>query len=226
MHLLAHEDLEEGTVISTNHQTQGIGQQGTSWESDPHANVTLSVVLKPHFLQPTEQFYLNKAVSYAVFQLLDKLIPGRVAIKWPNDIYVDDDKIAGILIQNIIKGQKYEWAVVGIGINVRQQVFSRNTQRATSLALKGINHLSISGIQQELFDRLETTYDQLKIDKTALDDRYLKAIYRSGVIADFKVLNGGFLLGKIGGVDAGGRLIVEDLTSALHHFNLKEISFA
>jgi len=93
--LLSNEKPKEGTVISTANQYAGKGQLTNKWESEPNKNISLSVILYPRFLPVNKQFYFNQAVSIAVFHTIDAILPNRVMVKWPNDIYIDDKKVAG-----------------------------------------------------------------------------------------------------------------------------------
>src|SRR5690606_4492328 len=107
--------LAEGTVIMAVDQYAGKGQKGTSWQSEPGKNLTFSLLLTPAFLDPKNQFSLTVAMSLAVARWLESLLRAAVTIKWPNDIYVSDRKIGGILIENILKGNIWKSAIVGIG---------------------------------------------------------------------------------------------------------------
>src|SRR5690606_25093723 len=115
--------LHEGTVIMAVDQYAGKGQQGTVWQSEPGKNLTFSLLLTPFFLSPKHQFRLTVAVSVALVRALATLLGERVAIKWPNDLYVGDRKIGGMLIENILQGPRWKSAIIGIGLNVNQTVF-------------------------------------------------------------------------------------------------------
>ena len=115
--LLKKEELPEGTIIWADEQTKGRGQRGNSWESEPGTNLTISIILFPHFLKAEDQFLLSKVTSLAITDYLANRF-NQVTIKWPNDIYVANDKIAGILIENSIIGSSFEYAVIGIGLNI------------------------------------------------------------------------------------------------------------
>ena len=104
--LLSKSKPPEGTVISTQDQYAGRGQIGSSWESQPGKNISLSIILYPIFLPIAQQFLLNQCISLAIFDLADKYFPKKTEIKWPNDIYVKGKKVAGILIQNTISGSQ------------------------------------------------------------------------------------------------------------------------
>ena len=124
--LLNLDETEEFTVIVARTQTAGIGQRGNHWEAKPDKNLTFSLVLKPTWLPVADQYQLTKAVSLGIADCLMPLIAEgdrRVRIKWPNDIYVDNNKICGILITHRITNGQIAASVVGIGLNVNQQTF-------------------------------------------------------------------------------------------------------
>lgn len=127
-------DSEHGTVVSTIEQTAGRGQRGNSWEAEPGKNLTFSILLRPEIIDARHQFAISEIVSIAIASTLQKLITGkRVAIKWPNDIYVDDMKICGILIENSLMGYSINYSIAGIGINVNQQEFLSDAPNPISL---------------------------------------------------------------------------------------------
>lgn len=127
-------DAPHGTVVMAREQTAGRGQRGNSWEAEPGANITLSMLLRPNGLHPSRQFLVSQAVSMAIVDLLDRLLPGHdVSVKWPNDIYVGDRKICGILIENTITGQAIDRTIVGIGLNVNQTVFRSDAPNPVSI---------------------------------------------------------------------------------------------
>src|SRR3569832_312153 len=120
--LLRQIELSEGSLIYTFEQEKGRGQRGNSWESEPNKNLTLSLVLHPRFLHPFQQFLLTKITSLAVADLMAEVLAfanksHKIHIKWPNDIYVDDKKIAGILIENYLRENTIQHSVIGVGIN-------------------------------------------------------------------------------------------------------------
>lgn len=120
--------------LSPNGQSRGRGQRGNSWSSSAGANLTFSVVLCPGFLETAQQFYLSKAVSLAVCDTVESF-GVRPQVKWPNDIYIDGRKVAGILIENDLAGNFLSRSVVGIGINVNQTEFDPALPNPTSLAV-------------------------------------------------------------------------------------------
>ncbi|ULT28943.1 biotin--[acetyl-CoA-carboxylase] ligase [Sphingobacterium sp. E70] len=112
----------------------GKGQRGSTWVSEPGKNLTTSILLKPHFLSIAQQFALSATVAIAVVNWLKRKTEQDVTVKWPNDIYVGNKKIVGILIENKLKGNKIEASIVGIGININQVNFDTATT-ITSLAV-------------------------------------------------------------------------------------------
>ena len=116
---------QHGKVVFAHHQNKGKGQRGKSWETEPGANLSFSIILQPHFLLPTQMFQLLAVTAVCVRQELVKLIGDEAKIKWPNDLYWRDRKTGGILIENVLRGSQWQWAVVGIGINVNQTTFGQ-----------------------------------------------------------------------------------------------------
>ena len=114
----------EGTIVIADEQTSGKGMDINIWESEPGKNLTFSIFFKPDFLRADQQFLLNKSISLGVYDFIKSLVTHqKVTIKWPNDIYVGDKKIAGILINNTIAGNELFYSVAGIGVNINQQKF-------------------------------------------------------------------------------------------------------
>lgn len=120
--LLKEGDIPEGTIIYTNFQASGRGQMGNTWESEDGKNLLISIIIFPKMIKPAKQFIISKTVSLGIYDFLRRHI-NNVLIKWPNDIYVNNDKIAGILIENSLLNDEIESTIVGIGINVNQQKF-------------------------------------------------------------------------------------------------------
>ena len=111
----------DGTVILADEQLAGRGQSGNSWISQSNENLTFSLIYHTSFLNATEQFYLNMAVCLGIWSMVNRHEEKDITIKWPNDIYVKDKKIAGILIENTISGMQLKYSVIGIGLNVNHQ---------------------------------------------------------------------------------------------------------
>ena len=110
--------LADGSVIMADEQTHGRGQQGNFWESEPHQNLTFSIYYMPDFLNIDRQYFLSIAVCLGICDFLEKYAEKDFLVKWPNDIYYKDKKIAGILIENSLMGDKIKHSIIGIGINI------------------------------------------------------------------------------------------------------------
>eukprot|EP01137_Pigoraptor_chileana_P015025 Opistho-2@5140 len=107
-------------VIITDNQTAGRGQRGNVWEASIGENLTFSLILKPNFLKASEQFQLNVAVSLGVLDCLSEYIDEDLKVKWSNDIYFQNQKMGGILIENTLQGYQIGYSVIGIGLNINQ----------------------------------------------------------------------------------------------------------
>lgn len=226
--LLSKSKPIEGTVISAHHQTAGKGQIGSSWLVEAGKNLTLSVILHPHFLPIPRQFLLNQAVSLAVVDFLKQFIrTDIVRLKWPNDVYIGDKKSTGILIQNTISGSKLQNTVVGLGININQTDFPTILPNPTSLALAtGQNNYDLAELRQVLFSCLEARYLQLKAKHwEQLNEAYHNTLYKLNEAHLFQSADGQSFKGIITGVTEQGLLKIETDTG-LRTFSLKEVTFA
>jgi BirA family biotin operon repressor/biotin-[acetyl-CoA-carboxylase] ligase len=138
LNLIRENKASEGCLISARSQSGGRGQQGNTWESESGKNLTISIVLNPNFLPVGRQFALSQIISLTVAALAEECIGNKapVKIKWPNDIYAGDQKIAGILVENVLRDHAITASVLGIGLNVNQEAFL-TAPRATSLSIIG-----------------------------------------------------------------------------------------
>ena len=226
-----HYPLKEGTVITTFNQTSGRGQMGNVWLAEPNQNIAFSLILQPTFLDAREQFPLNKAIALAVhdffvniMQIYNPSLVNACRIKWSNDIYIRDEKIAGILIQNTLSGSRLQNAIVGIGLNVNQLIFS-NAFNATSLKRLLERDFDLFDLVEQLAQRIESRYLQLKTGNfKKIHDEYLTKLYRFGIESAFQRLNGDEFRGTIIGVSAEGRLEVLT-TEGVKSFEIKEVKF-
>ena len=114
-------------------QWGGRGQRGKSWKSESGKNIILSVIVKPNNLFIEKPFYFSALVASVCRRFVADLNIDTVKIKWPNDIYINDRKAGGILIESIYKGNEWQWAVIGIGINVNQLDFEVENYPKTSI---------------------------------------------------------------------------------------------
>ena len=215
----------EGTVVRAASQSAGRGQFGSRWESEPGRNLTLSVIFYPNFLSVAEQFRLSEAVALAVLDTVDGGCRPPSTIKWPNDIYLGDRKVAGILIQNALAGAQIQSSVVGIGLNVNQQVFCSDAPNPVSLAQATGRFFDLDELAESLFKNLEIRYLHLKTaaGRAAIREEYERHLYRLGEVSKFRNLaDGSVFEGIIRGVAADGRLRV-GVGGAERLFSVKEL---
>lgn len=213
--------LEEGSIIITDNQTAGKGQRGNYWESEPYMNLTFSLVLKPNFLKLRNQFQLTQIISISLAHLLQSFIPNVVKIKWPNDIYVGNMKIGGILIQNNLRGSEIEYSVIGIGININQIEFE--TPSATSLRKLSSREFDLNKMLNEVVSTISENYLILKRgDKGNFDDEYIKLLFGLNEVLEFE--SDEKFTGKIIGTDPLGRLLIET-TTGVKYFQNQEVKF-
>lgn len=225
--LLAKNKPSEGTVISASNQVAGKGQHGSIWETSANQNITLSVILYPTFLLPKHQFWLSQAVALAVRDFVSAILPQKeVFIKWSNDIYVGDKKIAGILIQNSISRNGIANSIIGIGLNVLQSEFEFKGQRqATSLFLEKQQAYNLDYLKYELFWHLESRYLQLKANKIhQIQSDYMEVLYKYKIPHRYELPNGEQFTGIIQGIEPNGQLVI-NRNGELLSFGIKEVRF-
>jgi len=216
-------DIPAGTVVITDHQYQGRGQRGHVWYSEPNKNLTFSVILYPTFLATQQSFSLNIITTLAIQHVLALYIPNGLSIKWPNDIYYQDKKLGGILIENMLEKRKLKTSTIGIGLNVNQVCFTLPT--STSLSLVCQRTFSLQELLTQILVRLESNYLQLRAqDSAGLQAAYLKNMYWIHEIHTFRDTTGTFQ-GSINGIDATGRLMVAQADGTLKHYNTQEVRF-
>ncbi|MEG1498151.1 MAG: biotin--[acetyl-CoA-carboxylase] ligase [Bacteroidales bacterium] len=157
--------------LYTFNQTQGRGNVNTSWHSKPKCNICLSFVCEPSFLSPSEQFLLNISLSLGVVDFLLPYLDKGLYLKWPNDVYVGEKKIAGILFENILLGNVYSKAIMGVGININEMDFPLNLPNPISLRECIGYSLSLPEAVVELHAAILNRYTKLaeEIEKNELD---------------------------------------------------------
>jgi BirA family transcriptional regulator, biotin operon repressor / biotin---[acetyl-CoA-carboxylase] ligase len=218
------ENVFDGTVIVTDNQTAGRGQRGNTWEASIGENLTFSIIFKPNFLKASHQFHLNVAVSLGVFDFLSEFIDEGLTVKWSNDIYFENQKMGGILIENTLQGYQIGYSVVGIGLNINQTEFGN--LRATSLrnVTQNPQRYDLSEMLRKLLECLEKKYLQIKNnDYESLKVSYLSNMFRFEEYHYFR-RNGQQFTGKIVGIDETGKLGIET-DGIILYFDFKEVEF-
>ncbi len=221
--VLRDQNVPEGTVFFTPRQTAGRGQMNNHWYSKPFDSLTFSLVLYPHFLQATDQFQLNKAVSLALYDYLSGKVDG-VRIKWPNDLLIDGKKVGGILIENQLKGALLSQSVIGIGLNFNQRRFPLDLPEATSLYRLTREMYSVRREMHQLFAYLEARYLQIRHSRRDLRADYFRVLHRNSGWFEYEDATGRFEA-EIVGVEPSGRLILRDRTDQQRAYAFKEVRF-
>jgi len=229
MNLLRNVNPIEGTIVYTDNQTHGKGQRGALWTSEIGQNLTVSVILKPRFLDLNKTFYLSKISALAVYDVLTDILANSqydIKIKWPNDILVNQKKIAGILIENNFSQTIIQNSVIGIGLNVNQNEFGDFERAATSIKLIKGEVYDRDFIMKKLCLNIEKWYLKLKQQKfDVIDKAYLNNLYGLQQVLDFEDAHKTLFNGKIIGVSKGGKLQIENSDLIVKEFDIKELKF-
>ena len=212
----------EGTVISAGVQTAGKGQMGASWESEDRKNLLISIVLYPKKIKITDQFLISMAISLGVFDFISNYTKG-CKIKWPNDIYVFDGKIAGILIENSVMNNVIVDCIAGIGLNINQEKFVSSAPNPTSLKLITHSDFEINDCLNELCQRLDKRYKRLTSGSyDEIIDDYNMNLYRLNTWSPFSDAQGNFT-GRILSVKRSGIITIESDDNKLKEYSFKEV---
>ena len=221
---LVSDKAEDGTVVLAQFQSGGRGQQGNSWESEAGKNLLFSLILYPVFMEAELQFYLSMIVSLALVDVLDEETE-PVHIKWPNDIYVGNRKIAGILIENSVKGSKLDGTIVGIGLNLNQEIFISDAPNPVSLKQLTKNDYDISKVLQHFLETFGSLYQLLKMRRyNEIEQAYLNRLFGKGEWRTYRAKNKEFEA-KITGIGEYGKLHLENRSGKILEFMFKEVEF-
>ena len=214
--LLAKSTPPEGTAVLAGFQEAGRGQYGSNWQSEPEKNLLCSIFLQPTGLEAEDQFLLAQMVSLALMDTLQQYV-SDLTIKWPNDIYLRDRKLAGILIQNLWQGGTLKSSVLGIGVNVNQESFEVVDQQPHSLKLETGRDIDVESVFQSLCHTLDNRYNQLRTeDPSLLRQEYSRHLYLLNSPHQFEeTATDKVFQGIIRGVNKNGSLRVEDLSTGI-----------
>lgn len=215
--------LIEGLVVIADHQTNGRGQRGNNWEVEKGKNITCSIYLTPH-LEIQNQFGLSKLIALSIVDFLSHLGLNNVSIKWPNDIYVNNKKIAGILIENSIRNKRVVEAIVGIGLNVNQVTYPDYLINPTSIKQElESNDLEIKNIFQDLLAFIDKRYVKYRSIRNSNDDEYLKQLYALNQLRTYEI-DGIQVQAKIKRVNATGQIIL-DIAGKEKAYDFQQIKY-
>lgn len=217
------EGLADFTVVVAKEQLKGRGQMGAKWQSKPGKNLTFSILKKNLDLPISDSFLLNIGVSMAIYKSLRALYVPDLCIKWPNDILSGNSKICGILIENLLSGDKINTAVMGIGLNVNQQDFD-TLHNVTSLKLLLGSTFSLEEVLIQIIKNLENIFSEWEETGSGqLRKTYESVLFRRNKPSTFENSGGELFMGFIRGVSKEGKLTIEIEDNIIKEFDLKEI---
>jgi len=220
--LVRKEKLPEFFAVRTAFQSAGKGQLGNSWEAERGKNMLCSVLLYPHSVAIHEQFMISQMVSVAILRVLQKY-GVDCCIKWPNDIYVGNKKLGGILIENSLRGSKIDFSIIGIGLNINQKEFKSNAPNPVSTFNILQKKLSVKEIFSEIMTEIKNLY--LYTDIAVVKSEYLQYLFRKTGFYSFKIPNGEVFEAAIDTIGSDGQLWLKKRDGNLSGFYFKEVEF-
>lgn len=223
-------ECDDFTVFASGYQTSGRGQKGTSWESEQGKNLTFSVVLKSEGIKAENQFVVSQIITIGIKRYLkSKGIEAK--IKWPNDIYVGDKKICGILIEHFLSGDTLSGSVVGVGLNVNQDKFSSDAPNPVSMKNILGKEFSLEEELQSLVGHFHEIYfpfinfiSNATINR--LDNEYTDSLYRLNEFHKYQETPGGeMIMARITGIDHNACLLLEKEDGTVKRYHFKEVKY-
>ena len=218
--------LPGGTVIYTPSQTAGRGQKGNSWESEDGKNLTFSHLLKRPPVKARDQFYLSEAAAVAVVEALSAEAGDGFSVKWPNDVYWQDKKVCGMLLENSLDGSDIAHCIVGIGINVNQERFLSDAPNPVSLkGITGREH-DLMALLKRVCSRIEQLVAGLADDnaRNLLHGQYMASLYRNdGQLHPYEDADGHRFMASVDGIAPDGTLTLRHEDGTRHDYLFKQV---
>lgn len=222
------DDYPSMTMVSTNEQTAGRGQRGNGWASEPGQNLTLSLLFRPQNVKPAQQFIISQATALAISATL-RNFGIEAKVKWPNDIYVGQRKICGILIENSLTGMQINHSIIGIGLNVNQMQFPESVPNPVSMAmLTGEDYMTLE-VRSILADNL-TAYLRLADSPEGVSrirKEYRLALWRGdNAMHPFRdTATSETFMARIEDIDLAGPIVLRDDNDRERRYWFKEVAF-
>lgn len=221
---LSSNNLIEGSVIITNNQVKGRGHGSNVWESEANKNLTFSLLLNPRFVEASEMFLISKVISLGIITYLNSL-KNEFTIKWPNDIYWNDKKIGGILIENQLLGSRINYSIIGIGLNVNQKKFLSKAPNPISLYQIFNKSFKLDVLLNNLLNSIHIWYKNLEAGKFDLINKtYFDLLYRNGGYFQYKT-DTELFKARIECVEDDGLLKLRTYEGEIKSFYFKEVAF-
>ncbi len=219
---MTKQQTSHGDVVMTDYQSQGKGQRGNSWSSERGKNLLFSFLLKPTFLGVGDAYLINIIAGLGVAKLVTKTLPELICtLKWPNDVFVGDKKISGILMETAISSH-FENAIVGIGININQSHFPLNS--ATSLKIEANKSFDLMQLLEQFSLEFENFYQMLESgEKSKILRLYHDVLYWRGERHSYRSKEGEFEAVLVG-INGHGHLVL-NCQGTIKHFRTKEVEF-
>ncbi len=212
------------TCVVAKKQLQGRGQRGTSWDAEEGKNLTFSVFLPRPKINPAHQFLLSATVAASLLTALKSFLLPRLKIKWPNDILSANQKVAGILIENILAEGKVVGSIIGVGLNVNQKDFQNLPQAASMSTVTG-QEFELDEVLKVILKELESGFAELSEENSeAILNAYKNDLFRRLIPSTFKYPDGQLFTGMILDVTPAGKLLVQIDEEETAEFDLKEVS--
>lgn len=231
------------TLVTTKFQTAGRGQRGNSWESEAGCNLMYSILVHPGTLRPSQMFSLSEvaalSVCYSLNEFLvssqfqcnkspfqDSLITEKsFTVKWPNDIYYGDNKIAGILIETELMGSRINNAIIGVGVNINQHKFLSDAPNPISLCHILGRDTDLQQVMDTIIRHFTQLYEELEVGNTEiLHHAFMQHLYRREGFHPYTDVSGSFHA-RIVDVELSGHLILEDSNGLARRYAFKEVRF-
>lgn len=228
--LVNGEEFSDLTVIESEDQTAGRGQQGNSWETEAGKNLIFSIVCHPLNVYPAQQYVLSEAIALAVVHALACQLPPEMAdnlsVKWPNDIYFGDKKISGTIIECDIMGKSIANSVIGTGVNINQKIFHSDAPNPISLYNIIGKEADRDHVMNALLEEFSNLYNRiLQGDFANIHEEYKESLYRNdGRLYPYSDADGAFEA-RIINVEPSGRIILELASGEHRRYEFKEVKF-
>lgn len=229
-YLAQHADeLPTDSVVVTRTQSAGRGQRGNSWEAEPGKNLTFSILLRPDFIEASEQFLISRAVSVGIAKTVSRFAKGseEICIKWPNDIYAGSQKIAGILIENVLTGKSITRSIVGIGLNVNQLQFASDAPNPVSIIHLCGEETPLRPLLEEVVEAILKNVDMLKTSegRREVSEAYDSMLWRREGFHPYVTAEGEPFSAELVDIAPDGIMTLRDTDGKLRQFAFKEVHF-
>ncbi|GHV43469.1 biotin--[acetyl-CoA-carboxylase] ligase [Bacteroidia bacterium] len=226
--MLHTETLPSGFVIAADYQSAGRGQANNCWETERCKNLTFSILYFPKNMPATQNFIIAQAAALAVKMVLDKEVAAstdeRFTVKWSNDVYFQEKKICGILIENTLKLNTIQYSIIGIGVNINQTLFRSDAPNPVSLSqITGKNYdlnIILEKICEKIICFLENDKNYYKIR-----ENYFNSLYRRNGFYPYQSSDGTYFNAQICAMENDGKMILETEKGEKRGFYFKEVKF-